>query len=129
MHIAPLISRSLVSLSADATIAEAARRMASRGVGSAVVTSSEGSPGIITERDVLQAVADGVDLDATQVSDYMTANAITATESWDVVEAARRMSEGGFRHLVVVDEKGEVSGMLSIRDLVESILDLISAAR
>jgi CBS domain-containing protein len=98
-------------------------------VGSAVVTSSEGSPGIITERDVLQAVADGVDLDATQVSDYMTANAITATESWDVVEAARRMSEGGFRHLVVVDEKGEVSGMLSIRDLVESILDLISAAR
>jgi CBS domain-containing protein len=104
------------------SLAEAARRMHAGRVGSAAVTMEDAQPGIVTERDLLRAVADGVELESTPVSDYMTANAITATVGWNVREAARTMVEGGFRHLIVVNDRGDVHGMLSVRDLVEALL-------
>ncbi len=122
MRIGPLARGSVVSAGPEHTLVEAARRMADAKVGSAVVLTEEGHPGIITERDVLRAVADGVDLETTPISDYMTANAITASPSWDVIEAARTMSRGGFRHLIVLGDQGEVQGMLSLRDLVDALL-------
>ena len=123
MTIEPLMSRSIVSVGPDHVIAEAARRMAERHVGSAVVLTEDGHPGIITERDILRAVAQGVDLEKTAVADYMTSSVITATPSWDVVQAAKCMADGGFRHLTVVDERGSVMGVLSIRDLVAALLE------
>jgi CBS domain-containing protein len=97
--------------------------MRSDNVGSAVVETEDGHPGIITERDLLKAMADAVDPEVATVEEYMTANAITASPSWSAVEAASRMIEGGFRHLVVLDDDGRVSGILSIRDLVSSLLE------
>ena len=91
-------------------------------IGSAVVETEDGHPGIITERDLLRAMADGVDPDTATVEEYMTANAITASPSWSAIEAASRMLDGGFRHLVVLGENGRVTGILSIRDLVSSLL-------
>lgn len=96
--------------------------MNDRHSGSAVVESDMESPGIITERDLLRAVADGVDLNSTPVEDYMTANAITASATWDAEKAARSMLENGFRHLIVIDEGGRVDGILSIRDLIKGLL-------
>lgn len=97
--------------------------MTERRIGSAVVICDDGRPGIITERDVLRAVAEGVDPDAATVEDYMTATPITASPHCDVHKAAARMREGGVRHLVVVDDNGNCVGVLSMRDLVQSLLE------
>ncbi len=103
-------------------LSEAARRMRDRGVGSAVVISEGENPGIITERDLLRAIADGADPTGTKVGAYMTPNAVSVTLSWHVVDAARTMIERGFRHLIVLDEAGQIVGMLSIRDMVRALL-------
>jgi CBS domain-containing protein len=123
VHIGPLVTRDVVTVGAHHSVAEAASRMYHRGVGSAVVGTEDGRPGIITERDVLRAVAERSDLESVPVESYMTANAITASPSWDVRDAASRMMEGGFRHLIVLDERGQPAGILSIRDLVRALLE------
>src|SRR6266542_3802846 len=94
--------------------------MSAKRVGSAIVLTDE-SPGILSERDVLRAVAEGADTSVVTVGDYMTWNAIVATSEWDTLEAARTMMEHGFRHLVVVDGDHQI-GVLSIRDLMSGIL-------
>jgi len=97
--------------------------MYERRSGSALVQGEGENPGIITERDLLRAVAEKADLESAHVEDYMTVNAITASSSWDAEKAARLMLDHGFRHLVVIDDSGRVEGILSIRDLVKALLD------
>jgi CBS domain-containing protein len=121
MKIGPVISRTLLHVAPQDSLAEAASQMMARKVGSAIVMTEAG-PGIITERDVLRAVAAGSNLDAARVDEYMTHNAITAFEDWDLREAARRMTDGGFRHLIVLDLGGQVEGILSMRDLLLALL-------
>ncbi|MBA2692567.1 MAG: CBS domain-containing protein [Rubrobacter sp.] len=113
----------VLTVDPEHTLSEAARGIWERGVGSAVVLSGEGGPGIITERDLLRAVADGADPTSTKVGAYMTSNAVTITVGWHVVDAARTMIERGFRHLIVLDDAGEVVGMVSIRDMVRALLE------
>jgi CBS domain-containing protein len=120
MEIRDLVVRDLVTVGPAHTLAQAAKLMNAKRVGSAIVLTEE-SPGILSERDVLRAVAEGVDPEAATVSDYMTWNAIVATSEWDTMEAARTMLENGFRHLVVIDGAQEI-GILSIRDLMAGVL-------
>jgi len=120
MEIRDLVVRDLVTVGPAHTLAQAAKLMSAKRVGSAIVLTEE-SPGILSERDVLRAVADGTDPAVATVGDYMTWNAIVATSEWDTMEAARTMLEHGFRHLLVIDGDHEV-GILSIRDLVAGIL-------
>jgi CBS domain-containing protein len=120
MEIRELVARDLVTVGPTHTLVHAATAMHARKVGAAIVVTDEG-PGIISERDVLRAVADGADLGTATVADYMTWNAIVATSAWDTETAARTMLEGGFRHLVVMDGVEEI-GILSIRDLMAGLL-------
>jgi signal-transduction protein with cAMP-binding, CBS, and nucleotidyltransferase domain len=100
------------------TLREAARAMAGRRVGAAVVMDPDApGPGIITERDVLNAVGRGEDPDAERVGDHLTTDTVFAAPSWSLEEAAVAMVRGGFRHLVVCDA-GDVVGVLSVRDIV-----------
>jgi CBS domain-containing protein len=95
--------------------------MAQRNVGAAVVQDDEmPGPGIVTERDVLRAVARGDDPDATSTADIMTFEARTATTEWDLAVAAEEMVRRGFRHLVVVDDGGRLAGIVSMRDVVRA---------
>ena len=123
MLIGPLAQREILMVDADATLAMAARQMWAGRVGSAVVLPPEGNPGIITERDLLHAIADGSDPRTTPVSSYMTSDAVAVTASWEVVDAARTMVERGFRHLIVKDHDGEVTGIVSIRDMVAALVE------
>lgn len=123
MEIGPLVTHEVLSVGPGHSILEVARMMISRKVGAAVVSTEDGRPGIITERDLLRSMAEGAAAQETPVERYMTAGAMTASPSWDVTEAARRMIDGGFRHLIVLDERGQVTGILSIRDLVRALLD------
>lgn len=127
MEIRDLVVRDLVSVGPAHTLAQAAKLMNAKRVGSAIVLTDE-SPGIVSERDVLRAVANGADPNVATVGEYMTWNAIVATSEWDTMEAARTMLEHGFRHLVVIDGASEV-GILSIRDLMAGILGCTRPAR
>lgn len=128
MGIGELVSKSVLSIGPSTTLREAARAMTERRVGSAVVMTEQGQPAIITERDLMRAVAASVDLDRTPVEEYMTPDAITASPSWDVFDAAERMREGGFRHLIVMNNNGTIAGVLSMRDLIGALLDQLSRA-
>lgn len=99
------------------TLRAAARCMHERGVGSVVVLDNEELVGILTERDLLRAAAEGTDLDATLVGECMTRDVVTVGSDWEVYEAAAEMAARHIRHLVV-SEGRRVRGVLSIRDLL-----------
>jgi CBS domain-containing protein len=100
------------------TLREAAAAMCRRRVGAAVVLDPEAhGPGVITERDVLQAIGDEQDPDTELVAAHLTSNLTFASPDWSLERAAAAMVRGGFRHLVVV-EGGELAGILSMRDIV-----------
>lgn len=102
------------------TVRQVAQAMAARRVGAAVVMDpdSEG-PGILTERDVLEAVAGGQDLDREVAGEHLTPDAVSGEPDWDLEKAAAAMITGGFRHLVIC-EGSEVVGVLSVRDIVKA---------
>jgi CBS domain-containing protein len=100
------------------TLREAAAAMRDRRVGAAVVLDPEAhGPGVITERDVLHAVARGQNPDEERVADHLTAKLTFAEPSWSLEHAAQTMVKGGFRHLLVVDG-ADMVGILSMRDIV-----------
>jgi CBS domain-containing protein len=102
------------------TLREAARMMAVRRVGAAVVVNPEDAGvGIMTERDILLSVAAGQSPDTEVAGDHCTQDLVFAGRDWTMEEAAAAMVRGGFRHLVVV-EGHEVIGLLSMRDIVRA---------
>jgi CBS domain-containing protein len=100
------------------TLRDAARAMAGRKVGAAVVMDpDQPGPGIITERDLLESLGGGQDPDSELVSNHLSSNLTFAARDWSLEQAAEAMVRGGFRHLVVVDG-AETVGILSMRDIV-----------
>jgi CBS domain-containing protein len=115
------MTKDLLTVAADAKLGDAAKRMAERGVGAVVVLDGERLAGILTERDILKAVATGFEADS-RVSDWMTRHPETIESDDTTDHAAALMIHGGFRHLPVVDA-GELKGILSIRDLMRVALE------
>lgn len=112
------MSEAVLTVGPTHTLREAARRMAARRVGAAVVLNPEQDGiGIITERDLLDSVGADQDPDTERVADHLTTELVFAAPEWPLEEAAAAMVRGGFRHLVVLDE-GEVVGILAMRDIV-----------
>lgn len=119
--VADNMTRSLLTVSAETTIGEAASRMVERGVGAVVVLEGESVRAILTERDVLKAVADGRDGTA-PIADWMTRHPETIEPTDTTDHAASLMIHGGYRHLPVIEE-GRVVGIVSIRDLMRVALE------
>ena len=115
------MSRDLLSIEADVSISEVAQRMVDRNVGAVLVVDDARLTGILTERDVLRAVASGL-RDDTRVADCMTAQPETIGPDDTTEHAVVLMIHGGFRHLPVV-EGDDLVGVISIRDLVALVLD------
>ena len=115
------MSRDLLTVGAGDALKEVAQRMVDRDVGAVLVMEGKDLVGILTERDVLRAVAAGVQ-DETVVSDHMTRDPDTMSPDDTTQHAAVLMIHGGFRHMPLV-EGDEVVGMLSIRDLMRVVLD------
>ena len=95
--------------------------MVNRDVGAVLVMDGGELSGILTERDVLRAVAAGIEAE-TVVADWMTRDPETMGPDDTTQHAAVLMIHGGFRHLPLV-EGSDVVGMLSIRDLMRVVLD------
>ena len=123
MQVRDGMSKVVLTVGPGHTLREAARQMAERHVGAAVVMDPEGEgPGIVTERDVLTSVARGEDPDKEQVCDHLTADVVYAAPDWSLEQAAAAMVRGSFRHLIVM-AGGEVAGVLSVRDVVRCWTD------
>lgn len=119
MKVSDGMTPAILSVGPSHTLQQAAQMMAERNVGSAVVLDPESpGPGIITERDVLRAVARSEDAQSTMVADHHADDLTVAHPDWSLEEAAATMMRGGFRHLIVCDDEGEVVGILSMRDIV-----------
>jgi CBS domain-containing protein len=100
------------------TLREAARMMAARRVGAAVVVDREhAGVAILTERDILNSIAAGESPDSELAAQHCTQDLVFAARTWTLEDAAAAMVRGGFRHLVVVEGQ-EVVGLLSMRDIV-----------
>jgi CBS domain-containing protein len=119
--IADHMSRELLKAAPDESIAEAAQHMVARGVGAVLVMDGDRLEGILTERDILKAVAMGL-TEGARVRDWMTKSPETIEASDATEHAAALMIHGGFRHLPVL-EGGAVAGIVSIRDLMRVALD------
>ena len=118
MLVRDVMTSAVLTVGPAHTLRQVARQMASRRVGAAVVLDPErDGPGILTERDVLEAVASGQDLDRELAADHLTPDAVSGLPDWDLDRAAAAMVAGGFRHLVICDDD-DVVGVLSVRDIV-----------
>jgi CBS domain-containing protein len=118
MQVKDGMSGIVLTIGPEHTLQEAARQMAKRNVGAAVVVDPESpGPGIITERDILKSLADGQDPTRELVRDHLTGDLIAAHPDWSLEQAAEVMVEAGFRHLIVVDG-ADLAGILSMRDIV-----------
>ena len=118
MQVRDAMTPTVLTIGPTHTLRQAAKQMKARHVGAAVVLDPEADgPGILTERDVLDAVASDQDPDREIAADHLTPDAVVATPEWPLTEAAAAMLAGGFRHLVVCDA-GDVVGVLSVRDLL-----------
>jgi CBS domain-containing protein len=82
-----------------------------------VIDSEHSGIGILTERDVLDSIGAGQDPDIERAAAHRTADVVFASPEWTLEQAAETMVRSGFRHLVVL-EGGEVTGLLSMRDIV-----------
>lgn len=107
-----------IEVAPEDTLGEVAARMTELNMGAAAVRDFGRLIGILTERDLLKAMAARVHSAEARVREWMTPDPITAQVDTDVEEAARVMVENGFRHLPVLDEAGQVAGLVSLRRVV-----------
>jgi CBS domain-containing protein len=129
------MSRVVLTVGPEHTLRAAAALMAGRRVGAAVVIDPDSpGPGILTELDLLESIVAGQDPDTERVCDHLTSNIVFAAPDWSLEEAAAAMVKGAFRHLIVTD-RGEIAGILSVRDIVRvwtddgSICDVPESAK
>ena len=116
--------RHLLTIEPQASLRRVSKVMTDRGVGCAVVIDKEKVAGIITERDILHAVASEQNVDETKVEDVMTKGVVAGAPGWDIIRAVKAMTDGGFRHLLVT-EMDDPIGIVSLRDLMDSMAELV----
>lgn len=117
MKIRALYRREIVEAAPDEALIDAVSRMQFEEVGSLAVLEHGKLAGILTERDVTRALADGADPGEATVGEYMTREPVTITPDTQASQAAATMLNLGVRHLPVTDA-GRPVGMLSSRDLL-----------
>ena len=105
----------------ETTLQEAAEAMLDAGVGSIAVIDGHRLTGILTERDLLRAAAEGADPGVEAVRDWMTADPDVTSPESEVRDAAKWMLEIGYRHLPVMEDN-ELLGIVSIKDLLWVLL-------
>jgi len=112
----------LISIQPDASVLDAIKLMAEKGIGSLVVMEGDTLKGIVTERDYARKVIiKGRSSESTEVGEIMTSDVVTASMQDTVNHCMTVMTERKIRHLPVVDD-GVVIGMISIGDLVQAII-------
>ena len=118
MKVRDVPPRRLLSVEPQTSLAEVAKRMRQDDADSAAVMSGARLLGIITERDLVRAIADGLNPQQAKADVIMSADPATVTGDEEVAVVAVKMMRLGIRHLPVVDHQGKPVGLISARDLV-----------
>jgi CBS domain-containing protein len=121
MKVADLMTPATVSDAPDDTLADASKKMWEQQTGSLLVMEGSKLIGIITERDLLRAMAEGDDPTGTKVRDMMTKDVVTIGPGTNLRDAAKIMFDHWFRHLPVATAEGDVVGIISLRDLLSVV--------
>src|SRR2546421_9019832 len=118
MQVRDAMSKAVLTVGPEHTLRQTAQLMAARRTGSAVVVDPDGEGvGIVTERDILNAIGTGLDPDVERTAGHITWDVVYAGPSWTLDDAAAAMVRGGFRHLVVLEDD-DVLGVISVRDII-----------
>ena len=128
MQLREIMTTDVLDVEPATTLQEAAQAMKDRKASSVLVTEDGYLIGIVTERDIVKAVAEGIDTAISHVRDYMTPTPIAVNPDTSVEEAVQTMLEHGFRHLPIVDGERELKGVVSIRDLARAGIKLPAEA-
>ena len=116
MQVGDIMTRDVQTANATDTFADVARTLHANRISSVIVMDEGRLAGIVTERDLVNAVAEGADPREEAVGGRMTRDLATVESRTDIADAAAMMAQRGIRHLPVVD-RGELAGIVSIRDL------------
>lgn len=117
----------VVTAKSNITVKDAVRTLREKHVGSIVITdNNEKCIGIFTERDAIRIIASDVPLD-TPIEQVMTKNVTTIGKEASLEEARRLIISHGIRHLPVVDSKGELVGLFSVRKLIDELYGLTTS--
>jgi CBS domain-containing protein len=116
MQARDIMSKDVKTASAGDTFAQIAKTLHDNHISSVIVEEDGRVAGIVTERDLVNMVADGLDPSAVTAGERMTRDLATLEPRSDIADAARLMAEKGIRHLPVL-ERGKLAGIISIRDL------------
>lgn len=120
MIVRDAMTADVISVGPSHSLRDASRVMAERKIGSVVVHDPDSQgPGILTERDIVVAVASGIDVDSAPAGEHVTTDSAYGSPEWSLLEATEAMRRGGFRHLVIIDG-GDVLGIISLRDVVRA---------
>lgn len=124
MRLGDLVGQAPYVCGPETTLVEAAAAMEGSDLGSLAVVEGMDLLGLVTERDIRRAVANGTDLE-TPVSSVMSDDPDIFDPDLDVWDAATWIAESGYRHLPVVDDDGSLLGVVSIRDLLKALVDTV----
>lgn len=115
-----------ITLEPSDSLQEAIRLMQEQRIGAIAVVEGPRPVGIFTERDVLAKVVGKVsDLKSARLKDFMTANPICLRIEDKIAYALNQMTVGGFRHIPIIDARGHLTGIISVRDIAEFLASLV----
>jgi CBS domain-containing protein len=117
-----LLGNVVAQIRPSATLRDAAHQLVREQLGLLVIVDGSGVRGVLSERDLVTAIAEDADLDAERVVDYGTDDVVVVDETTTIVDAAATMATAEVRHLAVA-RHGEVVGVISARDLVALLAD------
>lgn len=121
MKLGSLVGGSVTVIGPEATLGDAAEALVGEDLGSLAVVSDRNLVGIITERDLVRALASGAEPESELVVDWMAEAPDTFSPDVDVEAAAAWLLEVGYRHMPVMEE-GELLGIVSIRDIMGALV-------
>jgi CBS domain-containing protein len=114
------VKRPPLTVTQEATLLDVVKIMATHNIGLVAVVDEAGRPlGVVSERDVIRALARGVQLSVKAIEVGTRGNLLTAKAEDDIYSVVKKMRERGTRHILVVDDAGKLVGVVSVRDLVE----------
>ncbi|UCC30446.1 MAG: CBS domain-containing protein [Phycisphaerales bacterium] len=117
-----------VTLGPRGTVADAVALMQEHAAGCVFVTEEDRPVGIVTERDVLTKVLAWNLSPDTPIAEVMTSPPEVIQEGCPVIEVIRRMDRGGFRHMPVVNESDKLQGVVSVKRVVEYLVEYFPSA-
>lgn len=131
MAVGEICNREVVITEKTLSVVDAAQLMRQHHVGDLVVVDEKGGRkhpvGIVTDRDiVLEVIAEGVNVNDVSVRDIMSDKLVTAREGDSVLDTVKMMRAKGIRRLPVINDDNELSGILSVDDLIELLSEQTS---